>query len=191
MYFSLREGCPTGWLAHFLSLPREIRDRPYDEILNLNIPPSYPDSTQGECYHSIIISKSIPQASPTALLECNRRIRAQFSQHISSRSSSSSRKGLTYTLDLLVQAQNPEPSYRESMYPTWSRLPAIPIIIAESIHVSLRAVSLARALPNFDFSKRPSAPRARTYSLLNLLSRSLRLPTYIPCRCEDAKTRVC
>ncbi|KAI4145449.1 MAG: hypothetical protein L6R39_003801 [Caloplaca ligustica] len=144
--------------VQFLALPREIRDRIYDEFLDLdNLAPADPRSIQhkpvGGSYrghiciyppdlYDLCIPTRLPEASSAALLGCNRRIRAEISQLLSTRTASPSRNGLTYALDILVEATHPpDGSYTEQMYATWVKMPVIPVSHAKCIRVDFRAVS--------------------------------------------------
>lgn len=116
----------------FLSLPREIRDRIYESVLDFEeTTPGKPDEdperqNYGLCSHPCFFPQRILSTSSGSLLRCNRQIFAELSQTIS-------RCDITYKLEVLLKGDwgkderydlNPLRTLSGGLYPTWTKLPA-------------------------------------------------------------------
>ncbi|KAL8703370.1 MAG: hypothetical protein Q9201_003455 [Fulgogasparrea decipioides] len=163
-----------------LQLPRELRDRIYDAVLDLETP--VPDSTYSTTKRRTIASRKgrtiylpleLPAISSGNLLRCNRQVFGELSQTISSRNSTRSR-GLTCKLDLMIQGRDPgqdEDDYcllckdedSQAIFPTWVSLPA-PISHLKHVHVNFRVRNQATLSWAGD-----GGPGWTTQSLLHLL----------------------
>ena len=119
------EGGAEG--TNLLSLPQELRDRIYEWVLHLDVPPPSSPDEDGErrtiykrLFH-IRIPKQVPQTSSSSLLRCNRQISNELSQTIA-------RCGITYGLDILLKDRGEEQHAifgdKVDFYPTWTKLPA-------------------------------------------------------------------
>ncbi|KAL8718566.1 MAG: hypothetical protein Q9225_004313 [Loekoesia sp. 1 TL-2023] len=156
---------------HLLSLPPEVRDQIYDAILDLDAPPTDPKYVGYKQIEKgftcrLHLPTRAPQASSATLLSCNRQLHNELSQAISRRACSASKTGLTYSLDLLVEGADRRKDEYEHLSPTWTKMPALPIKYAKSIHVNFKVQNY----PGLIFWG-AGGPGQTTQSLMNLLSR--------------------
>ncbi|KAL8923755.1 MAG: hypothetical protein Q9172_003001 [Xanthocarpia lactea] len=129
------EGGAEG--TNLLSLPRELRDRIYEWVLHLDVPPpSSPDEdeqrrTVYKRLSHIRIPKQVPQTSSSSLLRCNRQISNELSQTIA-------RCGITYALDIMLKDKGEDVfDAKVDFYPTWIKLPA-PLRHLKYLDVNIR-----------------------------------------------------
>ncbi|KAL9611920.1 MAG: hypothetical protein Q9204_008989, partial [Flavoplaca sp. TL-2023a] len=113
---------------HFLNLPRELRDRIYELVLDFeDPPPEAPDEdSERRTIHpktfSILAPQHLPLPSSGSLLRCNHQVFHELSEAIS-------RCDVTYKLDLVLKGSREDGSHaiwgnRVGFYPTWTKLPA-------------------------------------------------------------------
>ncbi|KAI4252875.1 MAG: hypothetical protein L6R42_007797, partial [Xanthoria sp. 1 TBL-2021] len=108
----------------FLSLPREVRDRIYELILDFEVEPSEApdeDAERGTVhpkFSNILAPQQLPPTSTANLLRCNRQIFHELSQTIS-------RCDITYKLVLMLKGMKEDRSHATvGICPTWTKLPA-------------------------------------------------------------------
>ncbi|KAL8900384.1 MAG: hypothetical protein Q9207_005723 [Kuettlingeria erythrocarpa] len=150
--------------AHLLLLPREIRDQIYETLLDLDVPPkpSSTSSTLKQLTPSLFVPERIPRPPSAALLNCNRQLRSEVSQHLS-------RRSLTYSLDLLLLTfANVDPNARRRVIPEWTTIPALPLVRAKCIHITLQAQQWAEYRPRVS-SDHAEAERMTLFPLLGRL----------------------
>ncbi|KAI4274887.1 MAG: hypothetical protein LQ337_003591 [Flavoplaca oasis] len=115
---------------HFLNLPRELRDRIYELVLDFEEPPpEAPDEdSERRTIHpktfSILVPQQLPPPSSGSLLRCNHQVFHELSEAIS-------RCDVTYKLDLVLKGRREDGPHaicgdRVGFYPTWTKLPASP-----------------------------------------------------------------
>lgn len=94
----------------------------------------------------------------------------ELSQRLASRVAPTSRKGLTYELNMLIKGVNPKTYVGVQMYPVWSKIPVLPISYAKCLHVYLQGRAYKSFYRHFDFGG-DGGPGPSTPNLLNLLAR--------------------
>ncbi|KAL8840011.1 MAG: hypothetical protein Q9170_001495 [Blastenia crenularia] len=168
---------PAASVLHLLSLPREIRDRIYDVVLDLETPVPNLDSVNYQIpahfHYSIRIPDRIPRSSCAALLCCNHQLESEVSQAVSRRACTSSKNGLIYTLDLLVQGRSRNTGQWDRITPTWTKIPSLPITHAKCLHVNFQADKNHKRISFLG----DGGPGETNQTLLNLL---IRFFTYGP-----------
>ncbi len=149
--------------SHFLIIPREIRDQIYENFLDLKAPPnpSFTSSTLKQLSPYLFVPERIPRPPSAALLNCNRQLRSEVSQLLS-------RRSLTYSLNLLLLSfSNVEPDAKRRVIPEWTTIPALPIVRAKCIQITLQAGQWA------EYRSRVSPERAQAerMTLFHLVGR--------------------
>ena len=130
--------------SSFLLLPRELRDRIYDEVLDLSDPVPDIEASMGErrilresgCGRRIYITQKLPSSSSSSLRRCSRQISEEVSQIIIRRGASDSH-GLTSRLDLLLHGSEVGHREKVKLFATWIALPA-PMLYIDDVHVNIR-----------------------------------------------------
>ncbi|KAL8748953.1 MAG: hypothetical protein Q9184_007009 [Pyrenodesmia sp. 2 TL-2023] len=153
---------------HLLSLPLEIREQIYDHVLDLNV--SCFDTQTIQEHYALFIPRRIPRASAAAVLRCNRQIYMELSQRLASRVAPTSRNGLTYELKVVLEGTKPNPYHGIRIYPTWTKIPMLPISYAKCLYVYLQGRAYGNSNRHFDFEGDRGLGQS-TQDLLNLLAR--------------------
>ncbi|KAI4204279.1 MAG: hypothetical protein LQ350_001259 [Teloschistes chrysophthalmus] len=151
----------------FLQLPREIRDRIYEELLDVEFPIPDPIDSKEERLRlasrrggSIRVVNHLPAISTGGLARCCHQIFDELSGTIERRSASA--RGITGKLDLMIHG--PEERHRqERIFPSWTALPA-PMSSIKIIHVTFRTIK-----PETLFWVGDGGPGFFTQALLHLL----------------------
>ncbi|KAL9577472.1 MAG: hypothetical protein Q9212_006342 [Teloschistes hypoglaucus] len=151
----------------FLQLPREIRDRIYEELLDVEfpIPDSIDSKEERHCLASrrggtIRVVNHLPAFSAGGLARCCHQIFDELSGAIKRRSASA--RGITGKLDLMIHGPD-EHHGQERIYPSWTALP-IPMSSIHNVHVTFRTVK-----PEELFWVGDGGPGFFTRALLHLL----------------------
>ncbi|KAI4109023.1 MAG: hypothetical protein L6R37_000741 [Teloschistes peruensis] len=152
----------------FLQLPREIRDRIYEKLLDVEFPVPDPIDSKAERHHlasrregTIRFVNHLPAISTGGLARCCHQIFDELSRTIERRSASA--RGITCKLDLMIHG--PEERFREEqIFPSWTALPA-PMSSVNNVHVTFRTVK-----PEKLFWVGCGGPGYFTQSLLHLLA---------------------
>ncbi|KAL8872447.1 MAG: hypothetical protein Q9174_001917 [Haloplaca sp. 1 TL-2023] len=137
----MKSSAEQTYQSSFLHLPRELRDRIYDEVLDLSDPvPDMEASVQGRralaSTRRISITPKLPSSASSSLRRCNRQISEEVFQMIRRRGASYSH-GLTSKLDLLLQGSEPGDRGNVKLFATWIALPA-PMLYTNKVHVNVR-----------------------------------------------------
>ncbi|MCJ1259611.1 hypothetical protein MMC24_007450 [Lignoscripta atroalba] len=135
----------SGSSATFLTLPRELRDRVYKNVLEAEIqrPASPNESTSARLefrVHPLIGGAILYERKPVdiaclGLLYCNRQISSETQEAIALKNKAHA-EGVTYKLDCMVRYQH--------LTPTWLSLPAPPRYL-QNIKVDVRMFSYSNS----------------------------------------------
>ncbi|KAL8655722.1 MAG: hypothetical protein Q9210_000703 [Variospora velana] len=123
----------------FSPLPRELRDRIYDVVLDDKIPvPENPSRSTVFSGSGIRFLKTILVSLSTNLSRTFGQIRTELFEDIAQRSLPSSKHGLVYLLD--VQASGPDRAANAFMRVTldWLAIPTLPLLHARRVQVGVR-----------------------------------------------------
>lgn len=127
----------------FLQLPREIRDRIYEELLDVEFPIPDPIELEKE-RHSLtsrrggiihVVNHLLP-ISTGSLIRCCREIFDELSETIERISASA--RGITCKLDLMIHGPGADGG-PQRILPSWAALPA-PMSSIKNVHVSFRTI---------------------------------------------------
>lgn len=150
----------------FLSLPREIRDHIYNDVLESSIPPPASPASAVDRWendnpwgadHGIVYERRPASIFCLGLLCCKRQIAAEMRAAIA-RKSKEPEGGITYKLDIMVQHMQ--------LWPTWISVPASPQHMRH-VEVEIRIFTYSDLEFRYD---RRHMPGAVAMHLLPLLS---------------------